>query len=324
MTQLPYLQRLTAVHECIAGNQWADVQTHEPLHRHTTWKVGGPADLWIEPLGTEAVGSILETLELHAIPWVVLGKGSNTLASDEGYRGAVLNLERGLAAIRLGELQDGRAILEVGGGAPVAGVLRFTVENQLAGIEMLTGVPGTIGGAIRMNAGTHLGEAKDTLQEVYLLRDGGSPQWVDASHLNLAYRSSNVGPRDVVLGARFEVRTEGGEEVGKTVREVRERRRRTQPLTEPSGGSTFANPPSHRAWALLDEAGLRGRKVGGAWFSELHPNFLVQAGEATANDMKTLIDLAKAEVHRHAGVQLREEISRLEPQGWVPEERAGW
>ena len=165
-----------------------------------------------------------------------------------------------------------------------------------------------------------LGEAKDHLLEVKVLRKGGQISWEPARELNMTYRASNLGPHDVVLCARFEGHQEGGEQVGQIIREVRERRRQTQPLTEPSGGSTFANPQEGRAWSFLDQAGLRGKRIGGAWFSEMHPNFLVQGGDATAQDMKELIELAKADVSRLCGVQLREEVSHLEADGWVTEE----
>ena len=298
----------------------ARVCLNEPLSAHTTWKVGGPADLWIEPSSEAALKTVISLLDEQQIPWVVLGKGSNTLADDEGFRGAVLNLEKGLQEITRTPWVDEHCEIEASAGAPIAGLLRFAVREKIAGLEMLTGVPGTVGGAIRMNAGTHLGEAKDSLIAVRILRANGNLEWEPTQALGLRYRASNIGPRDVVLSARFQGRREGGEEVGHIIREVRERRRQTQPLTEPSGGSTFANPEEGRAWSFLDKAGLRGHRIGGAWFSEMHPNFLVQGGEATAKDMKDLIELAKRDVQRLCGVQLREEVSRLEVDGWRTEE----
>jgi UDP-N-acetylmuramate dehydrogenase len=296
------------------------VSVEECLSAHTTWKVGGPVDLWVEPTTEEALETAIEMLDTRHIPWVVLGKGSNTLADDEGFRGAVFNLEKGLHQITRTAWSDGVCQVEASAGAPIAGLLRFAVREKIAGLEMLTGVPGTVGGAVRMNAGTHLGEAKDSLLEVKVLRDGGAIAWESVEELGLRYRTSNIGPRDIVVSARFRGRKEGGELVGQVIREVRERRRQTQPLTEPSGGSTFANPEEGRAWSFLDEAGFRGRRIGGAWFSEMHPNFLVQGGEATAQDMKDLIELAKEDVKRLCGVQLREEVSRLERNGWRTEE----
>ena len=172
-----------------------------------------------------------------------------------------------------------------------------------------------------MNAGTHLGETKDSLIEARVMRDGQAPEWVTADTLGLEYRNSNLGPRDIVVSARFRGMREGGKEVAQIIKDVRERRKATQPLTEASGGSTFANPPEGKAWSFLEQAGMRGHRVGGAWFSELHANFLIQGGEGTAQDIEDLIVLAKSEVHKKFGIKLREEVSRLETGGWIEEEQ---
>ena len=175
-----------------------------------------------------------------------------------------------------------------------------------------------------MNAGTHLGEVKDCLESLRVLRGDKRVEWIPAEAIELRYRASSLQPDEIVLAARFRAqKTEPGV-VGAIIREVKERRRQTQPLQMPSGGSTFANPDEGRAWKFLDDAGLRGYREGGAWFSEKHPNFLVQGGEATASDMKSLIDTAKKKVREQSGVVLREEVSRLEPGGWVRKEQGTW
>ena len=300
------------------------VSLGEPLAKRTTWKVGGPADLWLEPESEEALLQVLRILEQGGVPWVVLGKGSNTLASDDGFRGAVLNLERGFTRLEKGPWMGEECQVEVGAGVAIAALLRLASAENLGGIEVLTGVPGTVGGAIRMNAGTHLGDVSDCLVSLRVLRSDQQIEWVPAEEIGLRYRASTLQPDEIVLAARFRARKVEPGVVGSTIREVKERRRQTQPLQMPSGGSTFANAEEERAWKLLDQAGLRGFKEGGAWFSEMHPNFLVQAGEATAQDMKTLIDIAKQRVLDQSGILLREEVSRLEPEGWVRKEQGTW
>ena len=316
-----YASRLTHAIEGLLAIEGLRVMEKELLSKRTTWRVGGPADLWLSPETESALVSSVECLDKHDIPWVVLGKGSNTLACDEGFKGAVFNLERGLKQIEKSEWHDDECVIEVGAGTPLSALLRFVSKQEVGGLEMLTGIPGTVGGAVRMNAGTHLGETKDRLIEAKLMRDGGPLEWVSADSLDLEYRNSNLGPRDIVTSARFRGKREGGKDIGQVIKDVRERRKATQPLTEASGGSTFANPPEGKAWSLLDKAGSRGHRIGGAWFSELHANFLIQGGDGTAQDIEDLIILAKKEVHKQFGIKLREEVSRLETDGWVEEEQ---
>jgi UDP-N-acetylmuramate dehydrogenase len=287
------------------------VRANEPLAPHTSWRVGGPADLWLEPADEGALSEMVLALSEAGVPWCVLGKGSNSLVSDAGVRGAVLNLEAGLGALTSQALADGTVRVVCGGGASVASLLRFAAERDLEGVEMLTGVPGSVGGAVRMNAGTHLGECRDSLLSARVMDQRGRVSTRSAAELGFRYRGSNVGPQEIVVEATFSLEPAPPGQVAAVQREVKERRRKSQPLTLPSGGSTFENPPGHKAWQLIDAAGLRGAVEGGAQISPLHPNFIVNLGGATARDIAALIRRAQQEVFRTAGVRLHTEVCWL-------------
>lgn len=289
------------------------VRFDEPMAPRTSWRVGGPAALWVAPADEEDLRAAIAAFGAHGIPWVVLGKGSNTLFADAGYAGAVVSLEEGFADLRHvpNGLGEGEHALVAGGGAAISAVLHYVVRERLQGMELWAGIPGTVGGAVRMNAGTHLGETKDVLVDATLLLETGEVVTRTNADLAFAYRASNVADGQVILGATFRVRTAQDATFAREIQEVKERRRRTQPLTLPNGGSTFANPPGDHAWRLIDAAGLRGKRHGDAEISTVHPNFIVNLGSASAADISALIELAESEVFQRSGVRLRPEVVRL-------------
>ncbi len=284
-----------------------------PLAPHTSWKVGGPADAWVEPASASEVGRVLAWCAARGVPVWVLGKGSNVLVADAGVRGVVLSLERGLAGIAIEPAPDDPARAEAvcGGGASLVALVRRTVDAGWAGVEGLAGIPGTVGGAVRMNAGTHLAEVRDALHWAEVVGETGACERRPLEALGLRYRGSALGPREVVVRAAFTLRRGDAAALRASVRALRLRRRRTQPLAWPSGGSTFRNPPGLKAWQLLDEAGLRGHRVGGAAFSEQHPNFIVNLGGATAADIAALIRLGRERVRARRGVELVPEVQAV-------------
>ncbi|GMV41824.1 MAG: UDP-N-acetylenolpyruvoylglucosamine reductase [Myxococcales bacterium] len=298
-----------AVRDAVRGT----VRSDEELAPHTSWRVGGPADLWVEPADVDDLRAALAVFAAHEVPWIVLGKGSNVLVADAGVRGAVLNLEEGLRELRheVDALGPGVHRLVAGAGAAIAGVLHYVVRHQIEGLELWTGIPGTVGGAVVMNAGTHLGETKDALLDATIMGADGAVSVRDAAALGLSYRHSALRAGEVVVGATFRVRTALDSSFAQVIQETKARRRATQPVTLPSGGSTFANPPGDHAWRLVDAAGLRGHVIGGAQISELHPNFIVNLGDATAADIAALMRLAMTEVEQRFGVRLRPEVVRV-------------
>lgn len=290
-----------------------EVKTQEPLTQHTSWRVGGNAAMWISPADVDDLAKAVSLLDTAHIPWMVLGKGSNTLVSDRGYHGAILNLQSGLAWIHHQPVLSApdRVRVVIGGGTSIAALLRYATQHGLGGTERLVGIPGTVGGAVKMNAGTHLGEIKDILVGVQLLRPGCGLIAVTAAELGLTYRHSALQQGEIVVEATLELTKEDPDVIRALLRDTKGRRQKTQPLTLPSGGSTFANPPGDKAWRLIDAAGLRGVRIGGAQISELHPNFIVNLGDAKASDIEALIQLVQETVEKRFGIKLRPEICRI-------------
>jgi UDP-N-acetylmuramate dehydrogenase len=277
---------------------------NEPLANYTSMRVGGPADYYLEPVDKDDLVAIVRFFRQREVPFMVLGRGSNLLVSDEGVRGAVINIEGGLADVRME-----RQLVVAEAGAKLTKFVDFCIQRELAGVEMLAGIPGTVGGAVIMNAGAHGVEISNHLVDVEVLR-GLEVQRVKKADAGFAYRRSGfVG--DIVLGATFELPAGKKEELVKRRSEFLRQRNATQPTTLPNSGSMFKNPPSNFAARLIEQAGLKGKRVGNAQISEKHANFIVNLGGAKASDIMTLIDLAQRTVHQNAGILLELEIKLI-------------
>jgi UDP-N-acetylmuramate dehydrogenase len=295
-----------------------ELRFDEPLAPHTTTKVGGPAAAWAEVDGPAALEALLAAAAAANLATLVVGNGSNVLFADAGFGGVVIHLRRGFDGARLerGALGPGVHRLEVGAGLSITKLLRVAKDEDIDGLEMLGGVPGTVGGAVRMNAGTALGEAKDALLEAELVLPAApgdaapTRRWLAAAELGLSYRRSELPEGAIVTAARWRV-SDGTPGMRERLAEVLAYRKRTQPLTMPSCGSVFANPPGDHAGRLIEAAGLKGRRVGGAQVSEQHANWIVNTGAATAADMRALMALCVAEVAARFGVTLRHEVRLL-------------
>lgn len=281
----------------------------EPLHRHGYWRIGGPADGLVEVPDEER---LLAVMAIGA-PVTVLGNGSNSLISDRGVRGLTVRLGG-----RLRESQLEGDTLTAGGGLLNAVLLRRAEQAGVGGLASLAGVPGTVGGAVRMNAGTALGEIGPAVISVRVALPGGAVCELSPSELRFAYRRATLPPGAIVISARLRVCREGVAEEQAAVRHHLERRKATQPLDLPSCGSVFKNPPGHHAGALIERVGLKGHVQGGAAISERHANFIVNQGGATAMDVLTLIRLAQARVQGEEGVRLEPEVHAMGD--WAPAE----
>ena len=273
-----------------------------PLAKRTYWRVGGPADALATPGDADTLARLLRVAAEHDTPVFPLGNGSNLLVSDHGVRGVVVVLA--------GELTDAHAdgdVLTAGGGAKIAVLLARAAKHRWAGLEMLAGIPGTLGGAVRMNAGTALGEISDRLIDVDVALPDGSVVTRPLDALDMRYRHCTLPAGGVVARVRLQV---GGdwEESEARMRHHLERRKATQPLDLPSCGSTFKNPPGDAAGRLIEACGLKGYTVGGAQVSPKHANFVVNLGGATAADIDAVIRHAQAEVLRQHGVTLEREV----------------
>lgn len=281
-----------------------DITVHEPMAKHTWMKVGGPADFYIEPVDKNDCVAIIQYFYQSNYSWMMLGRGSNVLVSDEGIRGAVINIETALSDIKL--VKD---LILVEAGVRLGKFVDFCIQNNLGGVEMLAGIPGTVGGAVVMNAGAHGGTISDYLVDVEVLRNGVTTRIVKED-TTFAYRNS-IFTNDVVLGATFRLPSGNKELLGARRHELILRRNETQPLELPNLGSMFKNPPNTHAAKLIEQAGLKGKRVGGAQISEKHANFIVNLGTATAADVMKLIDLVKRTVYQNSGVKLELEIKLI-------------
>lgn len=277
------------------------IALNEPMSRYTSIRIGGPADVLLEPADRDDAVRLLSRLQETGTPFTVVGKGSNILVSDEGIRGLVVHLEPGLSTVSMeGEL------VSAGAGIPMARFVDFCLQQGLGGVEMLAGIPGTLGGAVVMNAGAYGGETSDYLADVEVLRDGRTER-IPKEKAGFSYRASSLG-NAVVLGARFRLPAGDKAELLRARRDLLIRRNRAQPVNMPNSGSMFKNPQGNHAAKLIDEAGLKGTRRGAAGISELHANFIVNHGGATARDVVELLELARATVAKRAGIGLELEI----------------
>ncbi|MBR5712061.1 MAG: UDP-N-acetylmuramate dehydrogenase [Lachnospiraceae bacterium] len=280
----------------------------EPLAAHTTFRIGGPADRYAVPADEEQLAATMRFLRAEDLPYVVIGNGSNVLVADEGVRGTVIHMEdkRGSASYRA----DGDFVYAtVTAGMSLSGFARDACDRGLADLAYATGIPGTVGGGIVMNAGAYDGEIRDSLYEVRVLTKEGEMLTLPASELNLGYRYSAVAERGyLVTQATFKLHEGDRGEIRAKVLDFSTRRRDKQPLEYPSAGSTFKRPEGYFAGKLIQDAGLRGYTVGGAQVSEKHCGFVVNRGGATAADVKTLIRDVQRIVFEQTGVMLEPEV----------------
>lgn len=274
----------------------------EPLAPRTSIRVGGPADLLVRPADPEDLSALLRGVAELGVPLTVLGGGANTLVADAGVRGVVLRLPA-----ELGEERAEGTLLTLPAGAPIARLPARGHALGLTGAEFLAGIPGTLGGALAMNAGTPAGELSDVLEAAELCTADGTG-WVPAERLGLGYRVSRLPPGAVATRVRCRLRP-GDVAASRAAMEADvARRRATQPLHQPSFGSTFWNPPGRFAGQLIEAVGLKGHRVGNAMWSDVHANFLVNLGGATAQDVLALMALARARVEAAFGLTLEAEV----------------
>ena len=295
-------------------NEWirklgeqVEILVAEPMKNHTTFRIGGPADALALPKTPEEVAEVVHFCHEHAQPYYVLGNGSNLLVSDEGYRGLVLQLYR-----NFNDIQVNGETITVQSGAMLAAVARTAYQTGLTGLEFASGIPGTIGGAVVMNAGAYGGEMKNVQKEVTVLTKEGEVLVIPAKALELGYRTSVI-PKNgwIVLGAVLQLKKGDQEQILARMEELKEQRITKQPLDLPSAGSTFKRPEGYFAGKLIMDAGLRGFTVGGAQVSEKHCGFVVNRGNATAADVWELICEVKRRVKEMTGVELEPEVKLL-------------
>lgn len=295
----------------------------EPMKKHTTFRIGGSADYYAEP-DVRQISKLIEIAKACDMPVAVIGNGSNLLVGDKGIRGLVIGIGKGLSAIEVTEAvaqqstaqdltaQGNGRIITAGAGAILAAVAAKAAEASLSGLEFASGIPGSVGGAVVMNAGAYGGEIKDVLIDATVLTAEGELKTVTRDELDLSYRHSIVPEKGyIVLSARFMLTPKPQDEIKSYMAELRAKRVEKQPLEYPSAGSTFKRPEGYFAGKLIMDAGLRGYSVGDAQVSGKHCGFVVNKGEATAADVLTLIKDVQETVLKQFGVKLEPEVKMI-------------
>ena len=279
----------------------------EPMSRHTTFRVGGPADFFVTPKAKEEVRDVICICKEAGMPYYIIGNGSNLLVSDAGYRGVIVQICKEMNGVKVeGDLVKAQA------GALLSGIAAKELGAELSGFEFASGIPGTIGGACVMNAGAYGGEMKDVLESVTALTGEGKIIELGRNELELGYRTSVIAKKGyIVLGAVLKLERGDGEKIKTYMDELKEKRVTKQPLEYPSAGSTFKRPEGYFAGKLIEDAGLRGFQVGGAQVSEKHCGFVINRDHATAADIMELMRQVQIRVKENSGVDLEPEVKRL-------------
>jgi UDP-N-acetylmuramate dehydrogenase len=281
-----------------------EIRRNEPLAPHTTWKIGGPADVFVTPRDKEQLVALIRILYLHGTPWMIIGRGSNLLVADKGIRGVVIKLGDALETLRF----EGTAVF-AGAAYSLIKLSVLAAKEGLTGLEFAGGIPGSVGGAIYMNAGAHGSDMSRILKRAEVILDTGELVTMQAEEFHYAYRHSILQQqRGIVTEAVFELEHGDRTEIAGAMAAYRDRRLRTQPLQLACAGSVFRNPENHHAAKLIEEAGLKGMRVGGAEVSPLHANFIVNTGNATAFDVLTLIQEVQRIILDQTGVTLVPEV----------------
>ena len=279
---------------------------NESLKKHTTYGIGGPADLMIFPKSKQDLIKVVEIINKNKIQLAILGSGSNVLVSDNGIRGAVISLKNSLKQI---EVDDN--ILYAECGTMLGKIVKHAVKNNLIGLENLNGVPGTLGGALIMNAGAWGGEISENLIHVEVINSKSEIQKIQKKDLNFSYRQSSFNKDDILLSAKFNLKKADKDIIKENFIEAQSGRKKSQPLNKRSAGSLFKNPKNNSAGKLLDEAGLKGFSIGDAKISEKHANFFINDGDASSRDMLMLIKKAHKEVKDKFNVNLSLEVKLM-------------
>lgn len=277
---------------------------NELLSKHTSWKIGGPVDAFIQPVNKEELIKLLKILKENDVKWKIIGNGSNILVTDKGYRGAIISLKSGFR-----EVVIKNNLIYADAGISLVQLANLAARNKLTGLEFATGIPGTIGGAITMNAGAHGSDISKILQEAEVLLENGEIIVWEKEDFKFEYRSSILHRKDaIVLSSTFNLENGVYKRIISDMEQYKERRKKTQPYNYPCSGSIFRNPSNDYAGRLIEELGLKGYKIGGAQVSTLHSNFIVNIGNAKSSDVLLLINYIKDKVYKKYNIELNTEV----------------
>ena len=283
------------------------VKKDEPMKIHTTFRVGGPASYFVTPETEEEVAKVIEVCTQENVPYYIVGNGSNLLVSDQGYEGVIIQIYKQMNRVEITENE-----IHAQAGALLSMIANRAMEAELTGFEFAAGIPGTLGGACVMNAGAYGGEMKDVLESVTVLTGEGKIIELGRNELELGYRTSVIAKKGyIVLGAVLKLERGDGEKIKTYMDELKEKRVTKQPLEYPSAGSTFKRPEGYFAGKLIEDAGLRGFRVGDAQVSEKHCGFVINRGNASAAEVMELMRQVEDKVEENSGVRLEAEVRRI-------------
>ncbi len=274
-----------------------------PMRRFTSMKVGGPAECLLFPKDVEELRKVVRFARRGKIPFLILGKGTNLVVRDKGVRGWVINLTQGMKKVKI----DGE-VVEAEAGLALQRLVQFSIQKGLAGLEPFFGIPGTVGGGLAMNAGAWGAELKDILLSMTLMKEDGEIVKRSRSRLRFSYRGLVLSPSWVILKGRFQLQRGRKEEILERVKSYSEMRKKKQPLDYPSAGSIFKNPKEGSAGKWIEEAGLKGFRIGQAMISERHANFIINLGKAKAEEVIRLMEFVERKIYEEKGISLEREV----------------
>ena len=278
---------------------------NEPLSKHTTFRVGGPARILVIPNSKDSLIETIRLVHQYDIPFKVIGRGSNLLPSDQVFEGIIIKCDKGLDHIEINE-----TLVTVGAGVSTILLANKMAKSKLGGLEFISGIPGSLGGAVYMNAGAYNKEIKDILVKALIMDETGNLNWISNEEMQFTYRTSIMQSQKgwILIEAVLQLEAGNYDEIMELMKARKVRRVESQPTNLPSAGSTFRNPNPHFSWKLIEDSGLRGVRIGGAEVSQKHCNFIVNVGGATATDIYNLIQHVQQVVLEKHGVELHPEV----------------
>ena len=279
----------------------------EPMNRHVWFRAGGVAQYFFTPEDSDDLTNFLKQ-KPKEMPYFVIGIGSNLLVRDGGIDGVVIKLGKGFASLSYDETNG---MISAGAAVMDANLAKFAGEYSRTGLEFYAGIPGTVGGAVFMNAGAYESDTATCLYEAEIIDGAGNRSWLGVDALNYAYRESHLPAGAIILQARFKTEAGDKQKILRAMTEIQKRRNQTQPIGARTGGSSFKNPDGHKSWQLIDAAGLRGAQIGDAMMSEKHCNFMINRGNASGADLEKLGEQVRAKVYENANIMLEWEIRRI-------------
>ena len=296
---------MEAIVQQLRDLQVGKVLMNEPLANHTTMKIGGPADLFIEPTSIGNLEKVMNIILKQHLPWRVIGRGSNLLVSDQGIEGVVIKLGKGLDDVEIHETK-----VRVGAGFSLVTLAVQISKKGLSGLEFASGIPGSLGGAVYMNAGAHGSDMSEVLEKVHVLFEDGTVAWLSKEEMEFSYRTSILQKKrpGIVLEAVFQLKSGNRDEIVAKMQENKNYRKDTQPYNLPCAGSIFRNPLPYYAGQLVQDAGLKGYSIGGAQISPMHGNFIVNTGNGKAEDVLALIQHIKGTIYQQFGINIETEV----------------